>query len=412
MLHEYMLWQWYTLVALAAPSISGARISPQLVLEQHSTKEIRLPIHNADDWLFTTNISLGNPPQRFTAAVDVGWSDLFVPSLGCLKTRPSYCAPHPLFNASASSTYHAFNRRSALHHFGFYTSGNVAQDSLHLGNVTVQGQTFQETDELRPTYFFDDTMYDAPLGLARRVVHSNESNLEAQSPLQNLIQRGALARNAFGLQLPQTPNDTGELLIGGVGDETPCDHCTVTKLPLRPRGSSNSAFRYTSHLSKRHTQPAYFLSGGWEVQPISMKFGDIVFNLSGHTAVFSSIDFWLELPYAFAHPVREKLGVSIWDGSIDCAARSAGHPNLEFTYQGFDGATHTMNMTADEYIRETPKLLPMLDPTKCQVPIGTHGDTDDDGVEIPKFIALGNIFLRKFTSHFGADSESITLIAD
>lgn len=412
-----MLLHWQTAAAHLATIVLLVDGQRQERLGTNPTaggERARLPIHNADDWLFTTSIGLGNPAQNFTAAIDIGWSDLFVPSSDCIK-RPSSSCGHPLFNASASSTYSSLGRHSSLVHFGFYTSGEAAQDVLHLGGAaTVPGQIFQETDDLRPTYIFDDTWYDVPLGLARSDVHSSQSNLSAKSPFQNLVRQNSLRRNIFVLDLPQTPADTGEVLVGDIGEQTHCAECTTAELPLQTSNPIVSPFPFDSYHSEHNKKHTYFLSGGWEVQPISATFGNVTFDLSSYTASFSSIQFWHNLPYAFASPVRNQLGVSDIDGSIDCDARSAGYPDLEFTFRGVgngDGdTTHTLAMTPDDYIRETP-LLPILDPQKCQVPIAMHGERDQDGNEMPKFIVLGNLFLRKFKSVFDADRESITLIS-
>lgn len=407
-----MLWQ--RAAASLAEFISPAEDALQTRLGQHpapGAAQIRLPVQNVKNWLFTTSVGLGTPPQSFTAAIDVGWSDMFVPSVACLSRPSSSCSVNSRFNASASSTCRFLDRIGAsLHHFGFYTSGPAAQDSLHLGRTTVPGQVFLDTDDVRPTYVFDGSWYDAPLGLARRIVVSDESDLRARSPFQNLLERHALQQNLFVLKLPPTPAETGELVIGAVDNDVYCRDCQVAELPLRTQSSTLNELQYTQHRSMSHTQQTYFLSGGWEVQPLSVTFGNISLDLSNYTASFSSIQYWMDLPYAFASPVRNQLGVSIYDGSIDCDARSAGFPDLEFTFQGPDGVTHTLAMTPDDYIRKEP-VMSILDPSKCQVPIAMYHDRDESGEKVPEFVVLGNVFLRKFTSIFDADREIITLIS-
>jgi len=381
----------------------------QPLASEERTTGIRLPLQNVEDWVFTTTVGLGTPPQNFTLLVDLAWSDLFVPSYGCLDIPSSTCWPHPLFESYQSSSFRATDRRSKVNRAGYYTSGDVAEDILHLGSVSVPGQVFEQTDDYRPTYIFNTSWYDASLGLSRRTVKSDDSDLQANSPFQNLIEQKMLPHNRFSLVLPRTLAETGELVIGGGDDALIDEHQSLGELAVQ--SSQSDTFKYELHHSQSHIQRTQFTSGGWEVQPISVTWGNLTFDLSTYTAVFCTARFWLDLPYDFASPMRDELGVSIWDGSIDCEARSAGWPDLVFAFRGFDGTVVEFSMTPEEYIRKSPVQI-IIDPSnECQVPIAMHHDQDYNGDELPRFLILGSIFLRKYLSVFDADRESITLTA-
>ena len=60
-------------------SLNSEHVQQPLAANERVTP-IRLPLHNVEDWLFTTSVGVGTPQQDFTMALDIAWSDLFVPS--------------------------------------------------------------------------------------------------------------------------------------------------------------------------------------------------------------------------------------------------------------------------------------------------------------------------------------------
>lgn len=372
-----------------------------------------LELAYVEGWLYTTQISIGTPSQEFTAALDIGWSDLFVPSTRCPQLdRPEYCAPHPLYNSTRSETSVPDGRNTSVHHFGFYTQGNAVSDSVQVGSLTSRNQTFEEAYLFRPTYGFDDTWYDTALGLSLHTLRSEESNLQASSLFQNMMAQGLLEKNVFCISLPISSNETGRLALGHV----PADldgHPKEARLPLDPMNSprryrigtpSEPMSAFDSQVSIR----SEYLSGGWQVSGQSITFGHgpvaPKLDLSDYTIVFSTIDFWISLPTKFGRQVREKLGVSVVDGSIDCKERDATHQNLTMTLKGKNELFHEFLMTPREYIRSEPKI-PFVDPDRCLVPIALHKEDEMD-----KFVVLGSIFLQKYHLIFDADARVISFI--
>lgn len=355
---------------------------------------LMLEVTNHGFWLYTTTIAVGNPPQSFQAAIDIGWSDSWVPSISCSDSV--YCDPHPLYDAANSSSYNADGRNVSLHHWAFYTRGIVSRDSMHIGDLEVGNVTFEEASMVHPVYFFDDTWYDAALGLAREVVVSEESTLQVQSPFQHMIQQKLLKRNMFSLLLPQTTLDVGMLTIGGLPDKAMLSHLAVT-LPTIGKDSDP------------HVQDTFYLSGGWEVNPVSMSFGHhsnvVRYDLSNHVAAFSTMDFAFDIPYAFYEVIRDTLDIDGIDGSVECDKIDAGLPNLVISLKGYNDQIHDFVVTPADYIRFEPRE-PFIDPKRCQCIIAFHDETKED---VPRFISLGSVFLSKYLSIFDNDAKAITL---
>lgn len=293
-----------------------------------------LEIQDVDGWLYTVSISVGEPPLMYRALIDTCWSDLFLPSVRCLQRyRPEYCAPHPLYNSTASLTYKRVDGREvAVARGGFYTRGNAAMERLQLGSLQIHDQTFEEAYRFRPTYVMDDTIYDTVLGLSRETVRSIDSDLQAASPLQNLMSSNRLERNVFSLSLPRIAKERGRLTLGGVDRDIDESFVDATALPLSTLRNDSSPDN----------------AGGWEVDAVRLTFGSgsgaIHCPLPSHVAIFSTELPVLELPGDFAREVLTRVGASNYDGTVDCD-RVFDLPNITISLQGRGGLIHDFVMT-------------------------------------------------------------------
>jgi len=78
-----------------------------------------------------------------------------------------------------------------MHHIGYYTAGFACIDTLHIGNLSIANQSFEEAMKIQPTYFFDEC-FESVVGLPLIEVNAPESSLRARSVFQNMIQQGLL----------------------------------------------------------------------------------------------------------------------------------------------------------------------------------------------------------------------------
>lgn len=349
-----------------------------------------LPIKNIDYLFYTTTLGVGNPTQNYTAVIDIAWSDAWLPSVHCPKrSYEDDCAPHPLYNGSASSTYRGSGREIELRTGGFWTQGAQASDVYQLGPIGGINQSFEEASFVRPTWFFDD-LHDTILPLARTTVPRHEwSNLSVPSVFQSLQAQGRLSRNVIGLRLPETDNATGEVRIGGISaDIDP----SGARLPI-------------AHECQEPTPDSTVLtSGGWYVEPVSVTLESdppVHFDLTGHIASLETALPFIIFPTAFIERMYDTLGSNAMD--LPCADMHT-LPNLTVALRGEGGVVHNFSLAGPDYLREQP-TMPFTDEGICNLFATGLWDMPED---VPPFVMLGSLFLRKFYTVLDADEMMIS----
>ena len=314
-------------------------------------------------------MNIGTPPQHFTVAVDLSWTDLFVPSSEC---NESGCQEyHSTYNASASSTYTANGSATALRYAGLHTLGLISQDVLFIGSLEIKGQQFEEATELRPGPGYWTYAFDGVLGLAPP---SAGSPLNKLHPLSMMVSQDLLERNVFGLKLPlDNLQEEGELTLGGINDELYIGE--LINIPV------------VYEMDPR-------LHGKWtvEAQHLSLGDGSVIYHtLDGYTAFFETGNPFIGLPVMVANEIFRAIGAirgplfySVW-----CEARDT-LPNLVFNLEGVE-----VEVTPHDYILNARERCPVM----------LEGHLEEEG-ETP-YLRLGSAFLRGFYSVFDLDEKII-----
>jgi saccharopepsin len=159
------------------------------------------------------NLSIGTPPQPFRAAIDINWSNLFVPSSSCVSRSPWYCRPSnasydPMHPQSTSTTEMGFK-----HQFGYNTVdayARLSQDVLTIGDgqLQVPRQLFHElTYIVEGVHPFDTGLFDGVLGLTVGPPSIPRLNNLLPSPFRTMIDQNLLNANLFSI-IWQTPSGT------------------------------------------------------------------------------------------------------------------------------------------------------------------------------------------------------------
>ncbi|KAG0269038.1 hypothetical protein DFQ27_004970 [Actinomortierella ambigua] len=161
------------------------------------TGSVPLTSHGGTAWYLS--LSVGTPPNTFTALVSTGISDLILPGQDCHN-----CDGHTLFDTGSSSTSQdlglTFNTTSG--------SGNVFTDTISIGGITATEQAMGVATQYSKNMTRDQSPADGLLGLGFKSLDSF-----GQSPLmRTLIAQGQLSEPVFSLKLV---SGGSELFLGG-----------------------------------------------------------------------------------------------------------------------------------------------------------------------------------------------------
>jgi len=159
-----------------------------------------IPLSNYFSVLWTGEISIGTPPQKFTLIFDTGSSDLWIPSSKCDTTCDAFPTWHK-YDETASSTFETVQPTLFQSKYvdGTDVMGESSKDLLHLGdNVTIQQIFGQATSVYNTTTYGNE---EGIFGLAFALLSSHNF----PTPINNL--QGKLRHPMFSLNLNATVSD-------------------------------------------------------------------------------------------------------------------------------------------------------------------------------------------------------------
>lgn len=195
---------------------------PKLDLKKY--KNINAPLYN-QDYFYTLNVSIGNPPQNFELLLDTGSSDLWV-----MDSSNPYCLGNEdldlsvayqfncslvggLFDSNVSSSYQYNNSAFYIRYGdGTMAKGDYGTDTVYLG---------EEDNQVPNVGFGIGKVTNSTIGVLGIGLENNEaSNFKGNQSYtyQNfpyaLKNAGLIDKVAYSLSLPQ--KGTGDIIFGGV----------------------------------------------------------------------------------------------------------------------------------------------------------------------------------------------------
>ncbi|CAL5221878.1 g4141 [Coccomyxa viridis] len=312
------------------------------------------------------SVSIGDPPQPFTACFDKGSADLWVPSTACATDG---CADHQHFVQSRSRTFNSSDTSGFLIEYGSgIVAGSVAFDTVRVGQPTVTIHRQGIGLAAATTSAFISASCDGLFGLAFQPL----SKLGATPPFFNMEREGLLDWDGFSLWLnPDIRSPTapaGELIFGGADPN-----------------------RYSGQIQYHPNQSARYWAltlSGVKVDSSSvegLKSKEVLLD-SGTSLIFTSDDDAAILNKAIG-------GVKYWEDAglynvTGGCSKVSSLPSITFTLDGAD-----YPLSPQEYILQIPEDDPVL----CIS--GILGGAGQD------FIVLGDTFLRKYYSIYAANLD-------
>ncbi|KAL4434312.1 hypothetical protein ABPG75_000753 [Micractinium tetrahymenae] len=189
-----------------------AKNKSALLTLQPSNDGTNVPITNFMDAQYYGEIGLGSPPQKFQVIFDTGSSDLWVPSSKCSYLSIA-CYLHSKYYAERSHTYKEDGRDFAIQYGSGRLSGFLSRDTLTMGDLKVQDQTFAEA-VMEPSLAFIAARFDGILGMGFPEI----SVARATPPFQKMLEQKLLPEPVFSFWLNRQDEgrEGGELVLGGV----------------------------------------------------------------------------------------------------------------------------------------------------------------------------------------------------
>ncbi|KAE9380048.1 acid protease [Stipitochalara longipes BDJ] len=354
-----------------------------------------VPIEAQNFFLYTTNISLGTPPQSFRAVVDLNWADLSVPSSDCFCYTGRYCNPgNATYNASASSTYYDNGTITQISYGPFDAFARLSEDVLTFADgLQIPGQVFHDIKYYQwVDYYYTDLFDSAVLGLTidKQWFPGNRGPPEAEnilpSPFRSMIDNNLLDENKFSIVWPSETQKEGSLTFGGY-DETLL-YGELTSLPLFPENTTK-----------------------WQVELESISMiGDndcggkkvlVDKSIPGGKAFFMSVMPFIAFPYTIAQSLVHHMYA--WNSPcgpyfvVDCDDVGS-LPEITIGLKG-----QNVTLRGEDYVQkiEVPGYCQPPPGGECVVMIDSVMDTETT-------VILGMPFLKKMMGVFNWDEKTVS----
>ncbi|CAG0891517.1 unnamed protein product, partial [Darwinula stevensoni] len=355
---------------------------------------VAVPLSNYFDAQYYGPISIGTPPQSFRVVFDTGSSNLWVPSESCGAADVA-CRLHRRYDKSMSRTYSSDGTKFSIEYGTGSLSGFLSADTVTVGDVTVNGQTFAEATS-QPGSTFVSAKFDGILGMGYKAI-----SVDKVTPVfENMVRQNLIDEPVFSFYLNRDPSaaEGGQLILGGSDSQY-------------YRGS----FTYVPVSRK----------GYWQFQMDKVKVGeDSVYCSGGCQAIADTGTSLITGPTNEIDALAEEIGARQdrgGDNVVDCSSISV-LPPIHFVLQGKDftlkGKDYILQVRAiafpfDQLFSVLNQVFHRFRPQeeispKCYLQISERGQATCllgfSGLDVPPPMGpiwiLGDVFIGKFYTEF------------
>jgi len=322
-----------------------------------------VPLTDIQDIEYYGVVTIGTPPQVFTAIYDTGSSNLWVPSKSCTNCKKD----GPKYDSSKSSTYTKNGKSFSLQYGTGSCNGFLSNDATGLGGAIIKNFSFGEVTTEAADVFGQEP-FDGIIGFgpAKAAVD------QVPMPMDQLVSQGVIEHNVFSFYLASGTNSS-TLVLGGTDPKF-----------------------YTGDFSFVKVNFAAALLPYWLVSASDIKVGG---SSIGACAPFIGCEMVVDTGTSIlAGPVSavNKLIAPIGNVSTDCSNVNS-LPVISFTLGGKD-----FELGPDFYVIKAPN--DSTGAIECQ--LGIQGVN----AGVPIWI-LGDPFLRKYYTQWDKDNNRVGFAA-
>ncbi|CAD5225320.1 unnamed protein product [Bursaphelenchus xylophilus] len=208
------------------PLVNDVSDIHKYILSRYGNNPNTQPFFTFGSLSYTSNITIGTPPQEFRVLLDTGSSDTWVPAQDCTVVGGPVCEK-TFFDPNASSTFQNIGSYFKIQYGKGFINGTTAIDTVGLGSASddklvVPGQTIGLAHQIDQT--LGSQSVDGIVGLAFRSI----SEEGGQPVFLNAVDQGLVDEPVFTVWLTRDTTEKNEgvdglITYGGHDDE----HCST-----------------------------------------------------------------------------------------------------------------------------------------------------------------------------------------
>ncbi|WOG29931.1 pepsin-like aspartic protease [Endozoicomonas sp. 8E] len=178
-------------------------------LKAQTPEEGEVTLTDRHNLLYFGAFTMGAQKQPFTAVLDTGSSNIWVPEKNCYTAG---CRGKKKFDPDRSSSFFTYGRELSVQYGTGSMRGYVGYDTLTFGGITVTKQGIGLATQL--SHYFKNFSFDGLFGIAYKSLASDK----VTPWMDNAVAQGLISKAIFSFYLSNTPGDGASRLIIGEPD--------------------------------------------------------------------------------------------------------------------------------------------------------------------------------------------------
>lgn len=390
-------------------------IEPFSLLKRRGLADTTIPLTNAISY-YTIDFKVGSPPQKVSAVLDTGSSDLW------LYDKVSGHIPY--FDANSSSTYQYVNDHLFISYGSGPVMGNWARDTIEFSKFPLENATLGLVTRDRLT----GSKIPGILGVGK-ILNEATDSIYANVPAL-LMQEGIIRKNVYSIALNELNSSRGSCIFGGLDKSkykgplyllpmtkdahisvrlsgisfvNSTNYATPLVMPLPIHASSNDTLSTSTASASVSTSVSVATStatsstGTTNVPPASSD--GTLDKSSAAQALLDTGTSFMYLPDATVDQIVDRLGAVYYPqyGVFFVPTINDSTPSLSFNFSGAN-----IVVPVSEYITQASLFTPDLTPTPYILTVFKSS-------LVRGYVILGDTFMRSAYVVFDLTDNQIAI---